>query len=239
MQTKLGVLLELQKLDTRLKELEALRGDLPQKVHETQNRINTLDVNLDTKTQQMQQNELEQKQLALELKEAEQNLKHYQEQLYRVTTNREYDAITHEIEAVRTSLAQMKNRKNVVEEENLELMENIAELEKQKNAEIGHLEALEKELQDKLSVTNREEENLRLQRQNLITKIDRQMFNTYERVRKAKYGQAVVALQRNACGGCFNAIPPQRLMEIREKKSFITCEFCGRILVWDENQSSL
>lgn len=237
MQSKLNSLLNLQKIDIRLHELEGLRGDLPQKVNDIRIKLDQLSDNLKTKAQECKEAELEQQKSNLEIQESKTRLEKFQDQLYRVSTNREYDAITLEIDGVKASIDQFEFRVLELEEIREKLQEEIKSSEDQKTTLAANLEALEKELQEKLNITNREEENLRLQRQDIVSNIDRPMYGTYERVRKCKNGVAVVATQRGACGGCFNAIPPQRLLEIREKKKFITCEFCGRIIIWDQNRN--
>jgi predicted nucleic acid-binding Zn-ribbon protein len=238
LQYKLKTLLHLQKIDLRLEELEDLRGDLPQKVENTRSKLDEVQANLKIKIQELKDADLEQKKSNSEIKQAQDRLKKYQDQLYRVSTNREYDALTLEIDGVKEEIDRFEYRILELYDIQEELRSFIKESEEMQSKLSSNLDALEKELHEKLSYTNREEENLRIQRQELTSNIDRSMYGTYERVRKGKNGIAVVATQRNACGGCFNAIPPQRLLEIREKKKFITCEFCGRILVWDEEKNN-
>jgi len=234
LQNKLHTLLNLQKIDIRLGELENLRGDLPQKVDTTRNNLEEILSNLKKTIQDLKDAELEEKKLNSDLKLDKAKLEKYRDQLYRVSTNREYDALTLEIDGVKDEIDQFEYRILELEDIKEEFRNKIRDSEEQQSKLSTNLEALEKELQEKLNITNREEENLRLQRHECVSSIERPMYGTYERVRKGKNGIAVVATQRNACGGCFNAIPPQRLLEIREKKKFITCEFCGRILIWDE-----
>lgn len=237
MQSKLNILLNLQKIDLRLQELENIRGDLPQKVEDTRAHLQEVMSDLKARNQELKEAELEQERLTLDLEESKGKLEKYQDQLYRVTTNREYDAITVEIDGVKAAIDRCEERLLELDEIQENLRAAIVETEAHQARLTANLEALEKELQEKLNMTNREEENLRLQRQELVNRIDRPMYGTYERVRKGKNGVAVVTTQRNACGGCYNAIPPQRLLEIREKKKFITCEFCGRIIVWNEEEN--
>lgn len=192
---------------------------------------------LQTTKQELKDAELEKKQLQTEIKQAKGKQEKYTNQLYRVSTNREYDALTAEIDAVKENVDKFEFRILEIDELKKELQEKIQSLEEEKTKLSANHEALDKDLQEKLNQSNREEQNLRLHRKELVGKLDRQMYNTYERVRKGKNGIAVVTTQRNACGGCFNAIPPQRLLEIREKQKFITCEFCGRIIVWNEEEN--
>ncbi len=237
MRSKLKTLFSLQETDLRLKELENLRGDLPQQVEKTKQEMIDTGNRLQTTKQELKDAELEQKQLQTDIKQANAKQEKYKNQLYRVSTNREYDALTAEIEAVKENTDKFELRILKLDDIQEELQTKIQSLEEEKTKFTANHYALDKELQGKLNRSNREEDNLRLHRKELVGRLDRQMYSTYERVRKGKNGIAVVAIQRNACGGCFNAIPPQRLLEIREKEKFITCEFCGRILIWNEKEN--
>ena len=237
MHQKLNVLLELQKVDWRLKELGATRGDLPQKVESTKNDLQQLEQELENQKKELKEIRLEREKNKVDQNEARTRLKKYQDQLYRVSTNREYDALTVEIDMVKARIDQLELQELELEEREEKLVASVEELEARHVTLSHNLEVYEKELQEKLNITVREEENLRKQRQALVAQLDRRIYSTYERVRKAKNGMAVVPVQRGACGGCHSAIPPQRVLEVRQRNKFITCEVCGRILVWDENES--
>ncbi len=238
MQSILGILLSLQKLDIRLTELEGIRGDLPQKVDNLKTELEQATSDLKLHIRELKDAELEQKKLNTDIKVEKTKLEKYQDQLYRVSTNREYDAITTEIDSVKGNIDQCEFRFLELDDVREELQNKKKVSEDHQSKFTANLGALEKELQEKLNITNREEENLRIQRMELVSKIERPMYGTYERVRKGKNGIAVVSTQRDACGGCYNAIPPQRLLEIREMKKFITCEFCGRILISDKKNNN-
>ena len=235
MQRKLVILLDLQKIDARLMELESTRGDLPQKVESTKAELGSLRGLFEAKKIELKDAELGSSKVEMDRNESKSKLKKYQEQLYQVTTNREYDAITIEIDTAKDRIDESELEEIELDDHADELRKEIGEISDQITTLSTNLEAYEKELQEKLSLTNREEENLRNQRKDLVTGIDRSILGTYERVRKAKKGIAVVAVQRQACGGCFSAIPPQRVLELRQRNKFITCEVCGRILIWQES----
>lgn len=184
MQSKLKTLLSLQQTDLRLKELEELRGDLPQKVEETRQKMIEAETQLQTTKQELKDAELEKKQLQTEIKQAKGKQEKYTNQLYRVSTNREYDALTAEIEAVKENIDKFEFRILEIDELKKELQEKIQSLEEEKTKLSANHEALDKDLQEKLNQSNREEQNLRLHRKELVGKLDRQMYNTYERVRK-------------------------------------------------------
>ncbi|MEE9171094.1 MAG: C4-type zinc ribbon domain-containing protein [bacterium] len=237
MQRKLGILLDLQKVDNRLVELESTRGDLPQKVDSTKSELEDLKDTLEARKRELKEAERGTLRLEMDRNESTSKLQQYQEQLYRVTTNREYDAITMEIDTAKERIDDLEMEELELDDRAETLRTEISEHDDRIITLSTNLKAFEKELHEKLGLTNREEENLRSQRMGLVSGIDRSIYGTYERVRKAKSGIAVVAIQRHACGGCYSAIPPQRVLELRQMNKFITCEVCGRILIWQENEA--
>ena len=237
LENKLIALLELQKLDLRLTELESTRGDLPQKVVSSRDEIEKLEQILKAKKEELKEVKIRKSVVVLERNHSNSKLEQYQEQLYRVTSNREYDAITTEIESTKENIDTSEIQEIEYDDKAENLISEISELENQYSMLKTGLEFYEKDLQKKLSMTNQEEERLKKERESLIPIIERVVYSSYERVRKAK-SVAVVAIQRNACGGCYNSIPPQRVLEIRQRRQFITCEHCGRILVWQNSQAA-
>lgn len=237
MRNNLGTLLDLQRVDQRLMELASTRGDLPQKVDSIKSELEELKGILESKKKELKEVELESAQVILDMKKSKEKLEQYQEQLYQVSTNREYDAITHEIEVEREKIDGFELGQIELDDSGESLKAEIEEIESKSATLFSNLGAYEKDLKEKLSLTNREEENLRSQRKGLVSDIDRSMYGTYERVRKAKSGIAVVSVRRQACGGCFSSIPPQRVLEIRQQNKFITCEVCGRIIIWHEPET--
>lgn len=237
LRNNLGTLLDLQRVDQRLMELASTRGDLPQKVDSIKSELEELKGILESKKKELKEVELESAQVILDMKKSKEKLEQYQEQLYQVSTNREYDAITHEIEVEREKIDGFELGQIELDDSGESLKAEIEEIESKSATLFSNLGAYEKDLKEKLSLTNREEENLRSQRKGLVSDIDRSMYGTYERVRKAKSGIAVVSVRRQACGGCFSSIPPQRVLEIRQQNKFITCEVCGRIIIWHEPET--
>jgi len=234
LQTKLKILIQLQQVDSRLKELEELKGDLPGKVESVRRELEQLNATLQEKEEALATAKLERKKATGDMTVAQEKLKKFQDQLYSVKTNREYDAITVEIETVKSQIDQCELRQLELDE----LIENLKQEIKQVETEVNDLKMnlaeLEKELQEKMAVTETETHELEVERHRLISQIEKPMYATYERIRKAKNGLAVVPIIRGACGGCYQTIPPQRILELRQWKRLIVCEVCGRILVWDE-----
>jgi len=157
----------------------------------------------------------------------------YQNQLYSVTTNREYDAITQQTDACKAEITEGENR-------TLELMTseaNLTSLVDEKNKALEkyktELETKGAELLQKLKETEDEELELRHEREKIVVRIKKPIYAHYERIRLAKDGTGVAQVMSGACSGCSIMIPPQRVVEIRNMEDFILCENCGRILVSD------
>ncbi len=162
---------------------------------------------------------------------AEEKQKKYQNQLYDVTSNKEYDAITHEIEVQKKEIDEGQNRIIELElskEENenslKEYKEELEELDKE-------LKEKEKELKNLLMTTEQKELELNQMREKIVVRLDKPILKKYERIRSAKNGIAVVPIERDACGGCFKTIPPQNIVEVEKLNKLHQCEVCGRILV--------
>jgi predicted nucleic acid-binding Zn-ribbon protein len=222
----------LQSVDNRIEALEELKGDLPQQVH-------TLRTELENSKKEYEQikTELDEaKKQKLhgegELEDLKTRLNKYQEQLYQVTTNKEYDAITMEIDTIKERMSDseinileaMEMEENRTEDE-LRLRNGIESLE-------DNLKSKEEELKKKISATEAESIEFQKQREQLATAIKRPILYQYERIRKGIGNTAVAEVLNSTCAGCFATIPPQKVVEIKTMNQLILCESCGRILVY-------
>ncbi|HOO99002.1 MAG TPA: C4-type zinc ribbon domain-containing protein, partial [Bacteroidales bacterium] len=171
----------------------------------------------------------------LEISESEALIKKYEEQQKNVRNNREFDSLSKEIEyqtleielynkKIREFSAQIEEKKQLITESEALLADRQSDLESKKA-----------ELEEIISDTKKEEENLYKKLEEVQELIEERLLTAYKRIRSnARNGLAVVPVQRDACGGCFNQIPPQRQLDIKSRKKIIVCEYCGRILVDDE-----
>lgn len=237
MQKTLYALIELQEVDKRLDELMEERGDLPLLVEELTQKTTEKKEELKNLKSDLKDAKLKRGELELFIKEAEEKVKKYDEQLYQVKTNKEYDAITAETETVREEL-------NSSEDALLDLDQKIEDLEQaiaQSDEEISTLESeLETNTNDlnaRMSETAEEENMLRQERIIIVQKLSSQVVKSYEMVREARDGTGIARVVGGSCGGCYSYIPPQKIVEIKKMQKLYTCEFCGRILVWDESQA--
>lgn len=237
MEEVLKRLVELQKVDQELQKLESTRGNLPQQVDHLEKRFKVAREENEQRKGLLLQYQKERNLLDMEIRGLKEKENKYKDQLYQVKNNREYDAVTMELESVRNSVRKAEDRileLMALEEETAQFIqtyqENLAELEK---------EYLQKkiELQARITETEKDEIYLKDQRDKIMRRIDQRNLAVYRRIAGAKNGLAVVPVIRNACGGCFKSLPPQKILEIRNMQAIRFCEVCGRILVWEDRMT--
>ncbi|MCI7016642.1 MAG: C4-type zinc ribbon domain-containing protein [Prevotella sp.] len=229
---KLKTLYQLQTTLSAIDEKRALRGELPLEVEDLEDEIE----GLTTRIEKIQ-NEIDEFQQAVvtkksEILDAQTLLARYKAQLDDVKNNREYDTLSKEIEfqTLEIELCNKKIREaqNRINEKNLEKTQSNELLEDRQK----ELDLKKSELDDIMAETRAEEERLKLKTIELEAKIEPRLLLSFQRIRKnARNGLGIVYVQRDACGGCFNKIPPQRQLDIKMHKKIIVCEYCGRILV--------
>ena len=229
---KLKTLYQLQAALSAIDEKRALRGELPLEVQDLEDEIE----GLTTRVEKIQ-NEIAEFQRAItqkkgEIVEAEASVARYKSQLDEVKNNREYDTLSKEIE-FQTLEIELCNKK--IREANARIQEKKNEL--QANEEViaerqGDLDMKKSELEEIMTETRAEEDKLKEKVKDLESKIETRLLTSFKRIRKnARNGLGIVYVQRDACGGCFNKIPPQRQLDIKMHKKIIVCEYCGRILI--------
>ena len=229
---RLKTLYQLQAALSSIDEKRALRGELPLEVQDLEDEIEGLTTRMDKI-----KNEIDEFQRAItqkkgEIADAEASVARYKAQLDEVKNNREYDTLSKEIEfqTLEIELCNKKIREanTRIQEKNEELAQNkeiIAEKEKD-------LEVKREELEEIVTETRAEEEKLKEKVKDLESKIENRLLTSFKRIRKnARNGLGIVYVQRDACGGCFNKIPPQRQLDIKMHKKIIVCEYCGRIMI--------
>ena len=229
---KLKALFELQTLHTQIDKIRQTRGELPMEVADLEDEV----AGLETRIQKIKADldELEDSIVTRKnlIKEALAATKKYETQLNDVKNNREYDAISKEIEiqGLEIQVSEKKIKEYSFEIQNkTEVYEsalaNITERKKD-------LELKKAELDTITAETEKDEASILVKAQDAEKHIDERLLIAYNRLRSnAKNGLAVVTIQRDSCSGCFNQIPPQRQLDIRQRKRIIVCEHCGRILV--------
>jgi uncharacterized protein len=224
----------LQRVDSDLDELHDLKGDLPHLVEVLEKKMQekgALKKGLEgtVKGALVRRDEID-----LEIVTTKEKIEKYKEQQFQIKTNKQYDALTREID-----LAQEKI--NTLEKEMESLEGKASSAKSDLEAVTPELEELGKELKERqaeLDHVNKEHEDeelkLKHEREKLVVRIDKADIKLYERIRNALGGKAVVSVRRNACGGCFKRVPPQVSVELRKNSRLMTCEHCGRLLVSDD-----
>lgn len=228
---KLTLLENLQSIDSKLGDIEKLRGDLPAEVSDLEDEIEgykTRVTKYDSDIEKINKDISEKKDA---IKKSEGLVVKYKEQQMNVRNNREFDAITKEVELQELEI-QIFEKKIIESKINIENKKNqIKETKDTLEGRLLDLEAKKKELEELTAESQEEEAKLKTSKEKTAKKIDEHLYVSYERIRQnARNGLAVVTVKRDACGGCFNMVPPQRQYDIRERKKIIVCEHCGRVL---------
>jgi len=232
---KLRALYSLQLVDSEIDKIKTLRGELPLEVQDLEDEIAGLETRLNNLKEEVTNLEKAISKKQHEIAEAQLLIKKYEEQQKNVRNNREFDSLSKEIE-YQTLEIELCNKK--IREFNAQIEEKkalISASEAQLNERKQDLNNKKAELEEIISDTQKEEEALLEKSQKIQAMIEERLLMAYKRIRaNARNGLAVVSIQRDACGGCFNQIPPQRQLDIKSRKKIIVCEYCGRILVDDE-----
>ena len=229
---RLKTLYQLQTALSAIDEKKALRGELPLEVDDLDAEIEGLNTRIERIKNEINEYERAVSQKRGEIIEAQASVDRYKQQLDDVRNNREYDTLSKEIEfqSLEIELCNKKigeAQRRIVDKKE-ELAENEAILEDKKS----DLAVKKGELDEIMEETRAEEEKLREKAHMLEEKIEPRLLQSFKRIRKnVRNGLGVVYVQRDACGGCFNQIPPQRQLDIKMHKKIIVCEYCGRILI--------
>ena len=232
---RLRALYSLQLVDSEIDKIKTLRGELPLEVQDLEDEIAGLETRLGNLKEEVVVLDKSVLKKDNEILDAQTLIKKYEEQQKNVRNNREFDSLSKEIEYQNLEI-ELFNKK--IKEFNYQIDEKkqvIAESEETLSERKGDLDNKKKELDEIISDTQKEEEGLYQKSEKVELIIEERLLSAYKRIRSnARNGLAVVPVQRDACGGCFNQIPPQRQLDIRSRKKIIVCEYCGRILVDDE-----
>lgn len=232
---RLRALYSLQLVDSEIDKIKTLRGELPLEVQDLEDEIAGLETRLGNLKEEVVNLEKAVSKKHNEITDAEALIKKYEEQQKNVRNNREFDSLSKEIEYQNLEIElfnkkikefnyQIEEKKVVIGDSELTLSERKTDLDNKKS-----------ELDEIISDTQKEEEGLYKKLETIEEIIEDRLLTAYKRIRaNARNGLAVVPVQRDACGGCFNQIPPQRQLDIKSRKKIIVCEYCGRILVDDE-----
>lgn len=229
---KLKSLYQLQTMLSEIDKIRILRGELPLEVEDHEDEVEGLKTRIENTTEEIANLRSKINELKTKIDLSSEKLKGYKDQLDNVRNNREYDLLNKEIEfqtleielcnkRIREATTAEKTKEELLEKSKVALEERSQDLEVKKN-----------ELDEIIAETKAEEEKLREKAKNLELVIEPRLLMSFKRIRKnCRNGLGIVYVQRDACGGCFAKIPPQRQLDVRMRKKIIVCEYCGRILI--------
>ena len=229
---KLKALYQLQSMLSEIDKIKTLRGELPLEVQDLEDEVAGLSTRIEKIQNEIAELKANVVNKKIEIEAAKVSVEKYKSQQENVRNNREYDVLTKEIEfqTLEIELCEKRIREALAAEKakNEEIARSTELLEERQK----DLEAKKAELVEIVSETKQEEEKLREKAKVLETTIEARLLQAFKRIRKnSRNGLGVVYVQRDACGGCFNKIPPQKQLDIRSRKKIIVCEYCGRIMV--------
>lgn len=227
---KLEALMKLQIIDSKLGEIRQVRGDLPEEVRDLEDEIAGYETRINKFKSELAQFEEDINNNKNGIKDAEKLIKKYQEQQMNVRNNREYDAISKEVELQQLEIQVSEKRIKETHFKIEKKKDEISATEQILNERQKDLDSKKNELKQIIGESEDEENKLMQEREKQSSQIEERLLRSYMKL-KSNYlnGLAVVSVKRGACGGCFNIVPPQRQADIRDKKKIIVCEHCGRI----------
>lgn len=229
---KLKNLYQLQTLLSQIDKIKTLRGELPLEVADLEDEIEGLTTRLGKYNEEMEKLSSDIAQKRGKIIEAQEAVERYKGQLNDVKNNREYDMLSKEIEfqtlEIELQMKRIGEAQRAIEAKKADIVSCNETLSERR----ADLEVKKTELEEITEETKAEEEKLREKAQNLEMSIDPRLLSAFKRIRNNEHnGLGIVYVERDACGGCFNKIPPQRQLDIRMRKKIIVCEYCGRIMI--------
>ena len=228
---KLEALLKLQNIDSALDSIKKMRGDLPEEVRDLEDEVAGIETRISKFNKEITVQEEEISKNRNAKKDAEKLVNKYKDQQMNVRNNREYDAISKEIELQGLEMELADKRSREFEFKILNKKDDVSETETRLSTRKKDLDAKRKELDVLIAESEDDEVKLNKDRDKAAKHVEERLLRPYDKLRgNYPNGLAVVMVKRGACGGCFSAVPPQRQADIKDKKRIIVCEHCGRIL---------
>lgn len=229
---KLKSLYKYQTVLSKIDEIRILRGELPLEVQDLEDEIEGLGARVTRIQEELQKACSDINKCNEEKRQAQAAIERCQSHIDNVRNSREYDALSKEIEFQELEIQLRDKRIKEANDIKANCEKNLQRSIEQRDERISDLDAKKSELEEIVTETKAEEENLRDEAKILEATLDYRLLSSFKRIRKNSHnGLGIVCVQRDACGGCFNKIPPQRQLDVRMHKKVIVCEYCGRILI--------
>lgn len=224
-------LFELTKIDEELAEIDDEKGDLPYRIENLKEKIAVIDEHMSEDKAKLKNFESEEKALTKENKSLDDKVTKYDESKYKAKSNKEYDDITKQIDAMMETIEKNEARLKELKayQENLvkgvlEMSRSNDELKNELKEDVSHLNSLNKQYED-------EENELNEKRKVILDKLSEEHTMLYERINGSLKGEATAIVRKGNCSGCYNSVPPQREIEIRIAEKIFLCQSCGRIMI--------
>ena len=231
-------LVELQNIDTSIKSIEELQGDLPKNVEELKSSLSSLEVNILKSKKRLQEIEIETRKVQSIEADDKEKIDKLKEQLYRVKSNREYDALTLEMDHLKNELDDQEMKELELSDEKDILTKTLEENESQNTILIEKLNVQKNSLDKNIIDTKEEHDKLKIKRSDIVIKISEQHIGLYNKIKRVRDGIAVVPVINQSCGGCHSKIPSQLEVFIRDSDNLTQCNVCRQILYWDDTEKS-
>jgi predicted nucleic acid-binding Zn-ribbon protein len=219
------LLLNLQELDDQIDRLKAEEESIPEKKHDLEESLEAHQASVGAAKKESVELAKKRKELEIELEAGNTNKDRFKHQLFQVKSNREYEALQHEITA-------LEEKNSGLEDKILEIMDRSEQISRQISEEEQSLKAETAKVGEARAKLDKEQEDLRHERKRLVVDMDATLLKRYDRIRANKGGRAVTTVNTGACGGCHRRIPPHEMQNLKRDDKIIMCEGCGRILIW-------
>lgn len=237
MNSDLELLLQLQVIDYDIGELERSKEYLPDMIENLTREVAESKEKLDTAKTQLDESRSRQKQIELEIATREASLQKYQQQMMSIKTNKEYDALVAEIDAIKNTISSHETELLQTIERSDALAKQIDELNARREQIEENNDKQLKILREKIATIGEKMSEKEGSRNQIISSIPRPTLSAYERVRRGRGGQAVVAVKKRACGSCFKALTPKKVQDVKRGDRIFTCDHCGALMYWDDEVS--
>jgi predicted nucleic acid-binding Zn-ribbon protein len=234
LQNRLKIIYQLQLIDDQLDELEELRGDLPNTVKELEGKIDRVKEDISNMEKEQKESLKKRDRNELDIEKLIENQKKFKSQLYQVRNNKEYDALTKEIDHTESQIEKLTAENDSLADLSKSLTVQVEDIKPMLDELNQQLKESKSNLKEIIKANEKEETKLLSKRKKIVGEVKKSDISAYMRIRKAKKGKAIATIKRSACSGCHNVVPSQRQLEIRQNNKLYLCEYCGRILVSNE-----
>lgn len=229
---KLRALFDLQQVDSRIDRIRTIRGELPLEVQDLEDELMGLETRIEKQKEEIANLDQEIADKKNTVKDSQALIKKYEQQQSNVRNNREFESLAKEIEYQNLEIQLAEKRIKEFKAKIEMVKKTVDDLEDKYKDRKNDLKHKKSELDDIIAETEKDEQKLIKYSEEFEKNIEERYLTAYKRIRKNSFnGLAVVSIERDACGGCFNKIPPQRQLDIGQRKKILVCEHCGRILV--------